>query len=303
MEDTLETIVGEPLDAEQPTPQRRSSRTSSGESSSSKTISPQKCIFCNKDKYLKKSKRRESLSSRMQIRADKKIRDIAMEQKGSSILAITSDELIAKEARYHFTCYREYTRPSTNTTFSKETESKAEFAKVIDYLVNLYEKSDVVRLSLLQDMLTTESGKKNLKRNIQSKTNDFNFVKYENSFLVYPNTLKLEQIVVKLYDTNKKIDRIEQISKQKKVKQSANIIREEIKKITYNMSWPSSPDELDMEHFENPPQLDLFLKTLFRVKDTADVTNRVSRLTSSFGQDITYAGKTLRAFFKEFYAT
>ena len=114
------------------------------------------------------------------MRADKKIRDIAMEQKDSSILGITSDELIAKEARYHFTCYREYTSPSTNTTFSKETESKAEFAKVIDYLVNLNEKPDVVRLSLLQDMLTTESGKKNLKRNIQSKTNDF--VKCENSF-------------------------------------------------------------------------------------------------------------------------
>ena len=154
----------------------------------------------------------------MQIRADKKIRDIAMEQKDSSILAITSDGLLAKEARYHFTSYREYTRPSTNTTFSKETESKAELAKVIDYLVNLYEKPDVVQLSLLQDMLTRESGKKNLKRNIQSKTIYFNFAKYESSFLVYPNTLKLEQIVVKLYDTNKKIDRIEQTSKQKIVK-------------------------------------------------------------------------------------
>ena len=50
------------------------------------------------------------------------------------------------------------------------------------------------------------------------------------------------------------------------------------------MFWPPSPDELDMENFENPPQLDLFLKTLISVKDTA-VTKRVSRLKSSFGEE------------------
>ena len=61
MRDTLETIVEDSLDTEQPTPQRRSSRTSSEESSSSKTILPQKCIFCKKDKYIKRSKRREKV--------------------------------------------------------------------------------------------------------------------------------------------------------------------------------------------------------------------------------------------------
>ena len=61
---------------EELTPLRMSSRQSSGESSSSgsTTILPNKCIFCMKDKHLKKSRNREKLTNCLQLRADETIR-------------------------------------------------------------------------------------------------------------------------------------------------------------------------------------------------------------------------------------
>ena len=74
------------------------------------TILPHKCIFCDKEKYIKKYRTTEKhikkyrttekLSSCVQLRADDKIRQIAKNRNDSNIIAMTSDKLIAKEACY-----------------------------------------------------------------------------------------------------------------------------------------------------------------------------------------------------------
>ena len=80
-------------------------------------------------------------------------------------------------------------------------------------------------------------------------------------------------------------------SKEKTVLRSANIIREEIKSLDYKMPWPPGPDDLKMSNFDNPPHLDCFLSMLLAVNVNAPLSNRITRLKSSFGQDLTYAGK------------
>ena len=47
-----------------------------------------------------------------QINSLTKICKIARQKNDTDILAITSEELTAKEARYHASCYRVYTRPT-----------------------------------------------------------------------------------------------------------------------------------------------------------------------------------------------
>ena len=44
------------------------------------------------------------------MRADKKVRAVATARMDEKILVITSRELVAAEAHYHRTCYRDYTR-------------------------------------------------------------------------------------------------------------------------------------------------------------------------------------------------
>ena len=73
-------------------------------------ILPNTCIFCNGQKYLPRQNTREKLLSCCQCRADETIRKAVTEKNDSIIMAITSDDIIAKEASYHASCYRNYTR-------------------------------------------------------------------------------------------------------------------------------------------------------------------------------------------------
>ena len=69
------------------------------------------CIFCEKsNQYIKNSRTKETLVQANELRADKKVRAVATARMDEKILAITSRELLAAEAHYHRTCYRDYTR-------------------------------------------------------------------------------------------------------------------------------------------------------------------------------------------------
>ena len=88
---------------------RKSSRQTSNSSS---TILPQICIFCGRDsKYKKGTHTREPLRCCTQIRVDQKLKVIATERHDAKLIAPTSDELVAKEARYHPSSYKVYTKP------------------------------------------------------------------------------------------------------------------------------------------------------------------------------------------------
>ena len=46
-----------------------------------------------------------------QLRFDQKLKTIATERHDAKLIALTSDKLVAKEARYHPSCYKVYTKP------------------------------------------------------------------------------------------------------------------------------------------------------------------------------------------------
>ena len=71
------------------------------------------CIFCNKVKFLKGSKSCETLTQAIQLRADQTLRECATLKGDEKILAVTSRDIVAAEAHYHFSCYRNYTRGSS----------------------------------------------------------------------------------------------------------------------------------------------------------------------------------------------
>ena len=89
--------------------QNKASRSSARGAKDGSSILPTKCIFCKGQKYLKESNTREKLISCCQTRADTTVRNAAMIRDDSIALAITADELIAKEAFCHASCYKSYT--------------------------------------------------------------------------------------------------------------------------------------------------------------------------------------------------
>ena len=95
------------LDQSQPgcsaTKVRQASRNGSCNNS---TTLPKKCIFCDKaDKYLSGKHTRDALVSCQTFIADKRIRKCAAVKNDKRIMALTADELVAKEACYHKRCY------------------------------------------------------------------------------------------------------------------------------------------------------------------------------------------------------
>ena len=92
-------------------PRKRSKATSS-------CVYAQEFIFCEKVKHVKRI--REKLVKASQFSVDNKLCKIAVPKCEKKILAITSRDIAAAEARYHRSCYRDYTRPQQK---SHEEES------------------------------------------------------------------------------------------------------------------------------------------------------------------------------------
>ena len=67
------------------------------------------CIFCNRVKYLKNTRTREKLTQAVQLRADDRLRECAINREDERIIAITSRDIVAAEAHYHASCYKLYT--------------------------------------------------------------------------------------------------------------------------------------------------------------------------------------------------
>ena len=273
-----------------PTPIRKSKRQGSCESSDKEVsfVLPRKCIFCKADKYIKGTRTREKLSNCLQIRADEKIRKLACERNDTTVMAIASDELVAKEACYHASCYRAYTKP----LYTKQQQSQIdpEYAEVWKFLSDLFDKPEVVSFQRLQALMPATSQKKNLRRTIENKTNCYKFINIGKELLIYPTSLEIDDIVTKYYHTFLQLQNLQNMElKEKLVSESARIIREEIKNVSYKMPWPPTPKDLEVSNFTNSTYLDSFLEGLL-TSEEGQVSNRVSRLKSSFGQDLTYAG-------------
>lgn len=97
-------------DSSETTPTKRQCRRPSTEGRVYEPV----CIFCNKDKFLKNPKSRERLIQAVQLRADHTLRECAILNEDTRIIAITSREIVAAGAHYHASCYKSYTKIKTS---------------------------------------------------------------------------------------------------------------------------------------------------------------------------------------------
>ena len=104
---------------------------------------------------------------------------------------------------------------------------------------DLYDNPAAVPFKRLQELVATLSEKKNLRRTIENRTDCYKFVKIEKEFLIYPTSLEMDDIVKTYYQTSLQLEKLQKMeSKEKVVSESERIIREEIKNVSYRMSWP-----------------------------------------------------------------
>jgi len=79
------------------------------EGTSESRVYRKECVFCGKTKYLPRSHTRETLTQAVQLRADETLRKLAVERGDEKIIAVTSRDIVAAEAHYHVSCYKNFT--------------------------------------------------------------------------------------------------------------------------------------------------------------------------------------------------
>ena len=248
---------------------RKSQRS---ESSHGSVVLPEVCIFYGLvSKYKKGTNTREKLLCCPEFRADEKIRSAATRKFDSKILSIASEELITKEARYHTSCYSDYTRPEKD----KPTENdniKLDILKDIIYnLLNLTNEKFVLYktvkdryINLLNNYnIDTTNCTKNLKRSIERNFERIKVVSVKNEVVLFEKDLKVEDVIEICLSLQEQLDMYEKMTNsEKNIISSAKLIRNETKNSNYRMLWPPSTHDLNVNNFIPPVSLNLFLTNL-----------------------------------------
>ena len=286
--------------------------TSRGATSSS-TIYQAVCLFCEqKSKYIKSKNTREDLIKCVDLRSDETVRRVAIEKCDKKIIAASSRELVAAEAHYHRSCYRNFTRTRAPVVSTRDEEE----ARYVSVETGAYDKlfqfirSEVIlnkriaKLTFLGDLLVIymqetniktikQSTKKHIRRKLESEFEGvLHFVPDENGkILVYPDNLTRNQLVV----ANQKLQSDLQMARDRSgdydtiINSTALHLRNCIQEQHSKMPWP--PQAADMGEVSS--LIPTPVKTFIEIILTGEVhksdeykSQRVGRLVESYGQDL-----------------
>lgn len=184
------------------------------------TVYNEICIFCNKVKFEKGSRTREKLTQAAQLRVDKTLRECAVQKGDEKILAVTSRDIVAAEAHYHRSCYKNYTRVKTK---EHEHEGKGEnesdgdkliereaYANLFDYIrTDIIPSKKIVLISSLTTKLESfmlsggnkllpDSTRKHIRRRLECELGDSVqiFPDDKGKLLMVPDSASLQDVVL-----------------------------------------------------------------------------------------------------------
>ena len=270
----------------------------------------QECIFCEKVKYVNRIP--EKLVKASQLKVDHKLRQIAVAKRDKKILAITSRDIVAAEARYLRSCYRDYTRPQQKFHEEQSVSGKANDAEY-DAFTDLfrYIRTDVLDAEAVITMVDltktlesfiqsrgteglSESTKKHIRRKIEAEFGSTIeiFPDEKGKLLVMPGNLSKKEVV------KSKIVLAKELAKMKLkvteiqgiVDQSAVYMRNAILDMKWATPWPILPSGVCIEQFSVPEVLYRFLMGLLTSNPVMkNPSPRVKMLVQSFSEDIIYA--------------
>ncbi|XP_078353848.1 uncharacterized protein LOC144638526 [Oculina patagonica] len=292
--------------------------SSSKRASSSSRVYQKICIFCDKgNKYIKRSHSREPLIQASELRADEKVRAVATAKRDSKILTVTSRELVAAEAHYHKTCYRDYTReyykPSDNLDKGKDGDRMYADAEDDAYQMlfanireELFSNPRVLPMVDLTGQLVLymkahgvedvqASTKKHIRRKLEGEFGEslLIFPDDNGKLLIIPDNLKITTLAAEQMRMKGELKSMKEGKSDplQLVKKTALYVRDELKKSQdeAHLGWPPEPHELDKDYLPLTPLLTAFLQTLVAGDTEKPMTSRVNRFIYSVSQDCMFA--------------
>lgn len=282
----------------------------------SHTLFEKECLFCGKPKLLKGTCSRERLIQATQLRVDETLRKCANARGDTKLIALTCRDIVAAEAHYHKSCYRDYTRPAyayASKQIDAPEENLQHYSKIecdsYDDLITFIRSSiipnkQIVTLVTLTDKLQSimiskgiaelkDSTRKHVKRNLLKHLGSSLKIYSDNTgkLLVVPNSVTLETVVKENHSLKDELKRWRSRSNIDNIIDLASShLRKKIKEDDVESPWPCHPSDVDPQSFHVPDYLQRFFVGLL----TGDASKenhsqRVNRLTQSFSQDLIYA--------------
>ena len=181
------------------------------------------CIFCNKVKFIKGSKTREKLTQAVQLRADQTLRECAIHKGDENIIAVTSRDIVAAEAHYHLSCYKNYTRVKIKDTGEEDAYGMAEresYANLFEYIRSeIIPNKEIVSVAFLCSKLESfmlscginhlhDSTRKHIHRKLLSElANSVKvFTDDKGKLLMVPDSVTLKNVAVELQSLRRELE-------------------------------------------------------------------------------------------------
>jgi len=224
------------------------------------------CKFCDKiSQYKKGTNTRETFRCCYALRVDERIKKVAVDKHDSKLIRITSDELIAKEAWYHPSCYKLYTKPEKEVKGMNDTmkidilkETVNEVISVAEGHVIYFDELQKKYLKNLEDRnFEISQAKKNLRRSIERNITNIRFVNVDEKDVICSKSTTFEDILSLLFKKQRKLEELKNV--EENIYSAARAIRKDCQECDYCMSWSPSNEELDMESFPIPASIQRFL--------------------------------------------
>lgn len=289
----------------------------------SRVYSKDICIFnatCGNVRYMPQTRTREKLVRAQQLRCDRKLRNVAKTKNDDAILQVTSREIVAADAYYHGSCYRNYTRgyneegkliEVTECSSHGDDAEASQYKTVCDESLSelfsyirteLFDNKKYDSISNLSKKLTKlmnargiqevePSTLKNLCRTIETEFGSSAKIHPDGRQLIFvPNSITIQDLVLENRALHKDLYQLKHTDEIRKAIDTASLcIRSEIKEQCKASIWPCHPSDVDTT-FPVPALLERFLLGILLGKDRSkNPSGRVKLLVESFSQDIVYA--------------
>ena len=222
-------------------------------------------------------------------------------------------DIVAAEAHYHPSCYRDYTRENQERNIEetadpesdyKEVETEA-FLELLQYIrTEMIPKKEVIPISTLRERLENlikakgakelkESTTKHLHRRLESELGDSVLIISDNRrrLLAVPASLSINEVVIENQTLQRELDiwKAKATNTKKIIDKVSSCIRTDIASNKKPSPWPFHPTDVEGV-FNVPEHLERFLLGLLTGDpDERSPSQRVASLIKSFSQDIVYA--------------
>ena len=277
-----------------------------------------KSVFSvGRQKYLPRSHTRKTLTQAVQLRADETLRKLAVERGDEKIIAVTSRDIVAAEAHYHVSCYKNFTstkgyRPSSTNektdnedTLYQKAEEEA-YSELWHYvkddlvcnqaIVPLAALLDKLRRSILSRGINSvkDSTRTHFRRKLEARFPEelHIFPDSRGKLLVMPQSLDAKELACRCQSL--KVELALWKSKTATVTdvldKASLHLRGVVKEAQQSTPWPLHPTDFENMPACGPSDLErFFLSLLSGDPDNTAPSARIKTLVDSFSQDVIYA--------------